>query len=68
MLRALKLRNTVFSCEVLVQQHGGVVHNVIASCIDSLVAYWMKMMTQTLPVATYLHNQSDKALPFLHSM
>ena len=55
LLRALKLRNTVFTREVLVQQHGAVVRNVIASCGDSLVAYWMKAMTQTLPVATYLH-------------
>ena len=38
LLRALKLRNTVFTREVLVQQHGAVVY------------------------------QSDKTLPFLHSM
>ena len=55
LLRALKLHNTVFTSEVLVQQHGAVVCNVIASCRDSLVAYWMKAMTQTLPVVTYLH-------------
>ena len=55
LLRALKLRNTVFTREVLVQQHGAVVRNVIASCRDSLVAYWMKAVTRTLPVATYLH-------------
>ena len=55
LLWALKLRNTVFTREVLVQQHGAVVSNVIASCRDSLVAYWMKAMTRTLPVATYLH-------------
>ena len=28
---------------------------MIASCRDSLVAYWMKAMTRTLPVATYLY-------------
>ena len=39
LLRALKLRNTVFTREVLVQQHGAVVSNVIASCRDSLMAY-----------------------------
>ena len=30
-------------------------HNVIASCRDYPVPYWMKAMTQTLPVATCLH-------------
>ena len=35
---------------------GAVVSNVIASCRDPLVAYWMKEMTWTLPVAaTYLN-------------
>ena len=56
---ALKLRNSVFTREVLVQhwQHGAIFCNVIqvASCRDSLVSYWMKAMNQTLPVATYLH-------------
>ena len=32
LLRALKLRNTVLTGVVLVQQHGAVVRNVIASC------------------------------------
>ena len=69
LLQALKLLNTVFTREVLVQQHGAVVCNVIASCRDSLVAYWMKAVTMTLPVATYLHSVlSDKTLPSLHSM
>ena len=45
----------MFTSEVLVQQHGAVVRNLTASCRDSLVAYCMKEMTQTLPVATYLH-------------
>ena len=31
------------------------VHSVISSCLDSVVSYWMKVMTQTLSVATYLH-------------
>ena len=30
-------------------------HNVIASCRNYPVPYWMKAMTQTLPVATCLH-------------
>ena len=51
----LQLHNTVSTCEILVQQGGAVVSNVIANCRDSLVAYWKKAMTQTLPVATYLH-------------
>ena len=65
LLRALSLRNTIFTREVLVQQHGAVVRNVIASCRDSLVAYWMKAVTQTLPVATYLHTiNPTKHSPF----
>ena len=54
---ALKLRNTVFTREVLVQnwQHGAIFFNVIANCRDSLVAYCMKAMNQALRVATYLH-------------
>ena len=57
--------NTVFTCEVLVQQHGSVVSYVIASWRDSLVAYWMKAMTQTRPVATYLHTINlSKHSPF----
>ena len=43
----------MFTREVLVQQHGAVVRNIIASCRDSLVAYWKS--TRTLPAATYLH-------------
>ena len=31
-VQALKFRNTVFIREVLVQQHGTVIRNVIASC------------------------------------
>ena len=30
--RVLKLRNTMFTQEVLVQQHGAVVRNIISSC------------------------------------
>ena len=29
--------------------------SIISSCRDSVVSYWMKAMTQTLPVATYLY-------------
>ena len=47
LLQALILHNTVFTREVLVQQHGAVVLNIIASCRDSLVAYWMKAVTLT---------------------
>ena len=52
---ALILCNTVFTGEVQVQHHGAVVSNVIASCRDSLVPYWMEAMTQTPAVAKYLH-------------
>ena len=55
LLQALKLRNTMFTQDVLVQQHGAVVCSIISSCRDSVVSYWMKAMTQTLPVATHLH-------------
>ena len=55
LIRALKVRNTMFTQDVLVQQHGAVVRSIFSSCRDSVVSYWMKAMTQTLPVATYLH-------------
>ena len=55
LVRALKLGNTVFTRKVIVQQHGAMVSNIIASCRDSLVSYWIKAMTWTLPVATCLH-------------
>ena len=65
LLQALQLSNTAFTCEVLVQQHGAVDHNVITSCRDSLVAHWLKAVTRTLPVATYLHTiNSIKHSPF----
>ena len=65
LLRALKLRNTVFTRDVLVQPHGAVVRSVISTCRDSTVSYWMKAMTQTLPVAIYLHTiNPDKYFPF----
>ena len=38
--------------EILCSAHA-VVSSNISSCPDSVVIYWMKAMTQTLPVATY---------------
>ena len=55
LLLALKLPNTLFTGEVIMQQHAAVVFNVIASCLDSVVAYWMIGMTLALFLATYLH-------------
>ena len=65
LLRALKLRNTVFTRDVLVQPHGAIVRSVISTCRDSVVSYWMKAMTRTLPVAVYLHTiNPTKHSPF----
>ena len=52
------LKNFEILCSfrnVSVQQHGAVISRIISSCKDSVVSYWMKAMTQTLSVATYLH-------------
>ena len=61
LLLALQLCNTMFTSEVLVQQHGAADCNIIARCRDSLVAYWMKAMIQMLPS---VHNKSNKHSPF----
>ena len=69
-IQVLKLRNTMFTQDVssLVQQHGAVVCSIIWSCQDSVVSYWMKAITQTLPVTTYLHriNQTKHTLFCTH--
>ena len=66
LLQALKLCNTVFTCEVLVQEHGAVVYNVIASCRDSLVAYLLGESNNLDPSCGDIsaHNQSNKHSPF----
>ena len=53
--RAPDFRNIMLAQDVLVQQHVAVVHGITSSCLDSVVSYWMKAMTQTLPVATHVH-------------
>ena len=47
LLLAFKHWNTVFAHEVLVQQHGAVKSNIIASYLDSFVTFWLKAMAQT---------------------
>ena len=44
-----------YASDILEQQQGAVVSSVISNWEDSVVADWMKAMTQTLPVATYLN-------------
>ena len=55
--------------DVLVQQHGAVVSSIISSCHDSVVSYWMKAMTQTLPRDEKpAQDQSDEALSLLYPL
>ena len=52
-------------------QHRAVDCNVLASCRDSLIAGWMKAMTWTPPVATYLHTMLPPGPPvatYLHTI
>ena len=40
---ALKLRSTMLTHDVLVQQRGAVVCSIISSCVDSVMSYWMNL-------------------------
>ena len=55
-MRALKLHNTVFTREPTIWSFGLPYHcKAMQAAKDCLVAYWMKVMTRTLPVATFEH-------------
>ena len=69
LMQALKLWNNMLTQDVLVQQHGAVVSSIISSCHDSVVSYWMKAMTQTLPRDEKpAQDQSDEALSLLYPL
>ena len=53
--RAAKLRSTIFVREALHRSDNNEVRTCIAKCDDSTVRCWMKMMSGTYPVNSYLH-------------
>ena len=53
--RAAKLRSTIFVREALLRSDNNEVRTCIAKCDDSTVRCWMKMMSGTYPVNSYLH-------------
>jgi hypothetical protein len=53
--RAAKPRNTIFVREALHRPDSNVVRTCIAKCDDSTVRCWMKTMSGTYPVSSYLH-------------
>ena len=54
-LKAVKLRNTIFVRDLLLRGQGAAIARTIAKCRDAVIRCWMKAMNGTYPTATYLH-------------
>ena len=54
-IAAAKLRNTIFTRDLLLRGQGGAISRKIAHCRGTVVRCWMKAMTGTYPTASYLH-------------
>ena len=53
-MRAAKLRSNIFVREALLRPDASVVRKTIAKCNDPTVRCWMRMMSGTYPVNSYL--------------
>ena len=53
-MRAAKLRSTIFVREALLRPDASVVRKTIANCNDPTVRCWIRMMSGTYPVNSYL--------------
>ena len=53
--RAVKIRTTIFVRDFVQRTEGYAIARLISDCSDSEIRCWMRFMTATYPVATYLH-------------
>jgi hypothetical protein len=53
--RAVKIRTTIFVRDFVQRTEGSAIARLISDCSDSEIRCWMRFMTATYPVATYLH-------------
>ena len=67
-MRAAKLYSTIFVREALLRPDASVVRKTIAKCNDPTVKRWMRMMSRTYPVNSYLYGIKKVSLPTAHSV